>query len=147
MRIRPAQSRRTSAIAAAIIAMKKTNVHDGIAGPMKRHPCSAHSPLTPWAWGGNACTSGVAAVAATLLAMNLGFGAVLVLAVALYAVAASGPTVRSGGGALPRGHGCACAGDSAGVEVPAWRTGRAQVRSPYTGASIEATSPPSCSTQ
>lgn len=39
------QSRRTSAMAATIIAMKNTKVHDGIASPRKTQPCSAHSPL------------------------------------------------------------------------------------------------------
>ncbi len=41
----PGQSLRIRAIDAAIIAMKKTNVHDGIASPMNSQPCSAHSPL------------------------------------------------------------------------------------------------------
>jgi hypothetical protein len=44
--------------------------------------------LIPWAWGVNACASVVAAILATVLAIHLGFGAVVALAVALYAVAA-----------------------------------------------------------
>jgi hypothetical protein len=41
--------------------------------------------LIPWAWGVNACASVVAAVLATLLAIHLGFAAVILLAAALYA--------------------------------------------------------------
>jgi hypothetical protein len=44
--------------------------------------------LVPWAWGINACASVVAAILATLLAIHLGFSAVVLLAVALYALAA-----------------------------------------------------------
>jgi hypothetical protein len=44
--------------------------------------------LVPWAWGINACASVIAAVVATVLAIHLGFSAVIVLAVLLYAVAA-----------------------------------------------------------
>src|SRR5262249_53698521 len=45
--------------------------------------------FVPWAWGVNACASVVAAVLATLLAIEFGFDAVIVLAVALYAIAAA----------------------------------------------------------
>jgi hypothetical protein len=43
--------------------------------------------LIPWAWGINACASVVAAILATLLAIHLGFGAVVALAVLLYVIA------------------------------------------------------------
>lgn len=46
-------------------------------------------PLVPWVWGINACASVVSAVLATLLAIHLGFNAVLLAAVALYGVAAA----------------------------------------------------------
>ena len=46
-------------------------------------------PLVPWVWGINACASVVSAVLATLLAIHLGFTAVLLLAVALYLAAAA----------------------------------------------------------
>jgi hypothetical protein len=46
-------------------------------------------PLIPWAWGINACASVVAAILATLLAIHVGFTAVVILAVALYALAAA----------------------------------------------------------
>jgi hypothetical protein len=42
-------------------------------------------PLVPWAWGINGCASVVSAALATLLAVDLGFTAVLWLALALYA--------------------------------------------------------------
>jgi hypothetical protein len=49
-----------------------------------------HAPaLIPWAWGINACASVVAAVFATVLAIHVGFNAVVVLAVALYGLAAA----------------------------------------------------------
>jgi hypothetical protein len=44
-------------------------------------------PLAPWAWGINACASVVAAIVATLLAIHLGFGTVVLLAVLLYVLA------------------------------------------------------------
>jgi hypothetical protein len=44
--------------------------------------------LLPWAWGVNGCASVVAAVMASLLAMHVGFTAVLALALGLYAAAA-----------------------------------------------------------
>jgi hypothetical protein len=52
--------------------------------------------LIPWAWGINANASVIAAIFATVLAIHLGFGAVIVLAVALYAIAAATwPALRS----------------------------------------------------
>jgi hypothetical protein len=46
-------------------------------------------PLVPWAWGINACASVVAAIVATLLAIHFGFGAVVLVAILLYALAAA----------------------------------------------------------
>ena len=43
--------------------------------------------LIPWAWAINACASVVAAILATVLAIHIGFAAVIVLAVVLYAIA------------------------------------------------------------
>jgi len=51
----------------------------GVAGPPQ---------LVAWAWGINACASVVAAILATLLAIHFGFSTVVVLAVALYLLAA-----------------------------------------------------------
>ena len=45
--------------------------------------------LVPWAWGVNGCASVVAAILATMLAIHFGFGAVVVLAALLYALAAA----------------------------------------------------------
>ena len=44
--------------------------------------------LIPWAWGINACASVIAAILATVLAIHLGFGVVILLAVLFYALAA-----------------------------------------------------------
>ena len=43
--------------------------------------------LVPWAWGINGCASVIAAILATLMAMHIGFTAVVVIAVALYLAA------------------------------------------------------------
>jgi hypothetical protein len=51
----------------------------GVAGPPQ---------LVAWAWGINACASVVAAILATLLAIHFGFSTVVVLAMALYMLAA-----------------------------------------------------------
>jgi hypothetical protein len=41
--------------------------------------------LVPWAWGINGCASVISASLATLLAIELGFGMVILIAVLLYA--------------------------------------------------------------
>ncbi len=45
--------------------------------------------LVPWAWGINGCASVLAAVLATVLAIQFGFSAVVALAVLLYGLAAA----------------------------------------------------------
>ncbi len=50
---------------------------------------AAAPPFIPWAWGINACVSVAAAALATLLAMHLGFSAVVGLAVVGYLAAAA----------------------------------------------------------
>ena len=45
--------------------------------------------LVPWAWGINGCASVLSAVLATLLGMSFGFGAVVLIAIALYILAAA----------------------------------------------------------
>jgi hypothetical protein len=42
------------------------------------------APLVPWAWGINGCASVASPVLATLLAVDLGFTAVLCVALVLY---------------------------------------------------------------
>ena len=61
----------------------------GLPFPLGLSRLAAEAPdLVPWAWGINGCASVVAAVLASLLAMEWGFTAVLALALGLYAVAA-----------------------------------------------------------
>jgi hypothetical protein len=57
--------------------------------------------LIPWAWAINGCASVISAVLATLLAMEIGFSGVLLLAVLLYGAAARLLPPESH--ALPRG--------------------------------------------
>jgi len=45
--------------------------------------------LIPWAWAVNGCASVIAAVLATLLAIHFGFAAVVMIALALYGIAAA----------------------------------------------------------
>ncbi|HUF55122.1 MAG TPA: hypothetical protein VMM55_01025 [Thermohalobaculum sp.] len=54
--------------------------------------------LVPWAWAINGCASVVAAVLATVLAMHLGFAAVVCIAVALYLAAPLALAGRLSGG-------------------------------------------------
>src|SRR5215471_11748217 len=50
---------------------------------------AARSGIVPWAWGINGCASVLSAILAILLAMSLGFSAVLLIALGLYLVAAA----------------------------------------------------------
>jgi hypothetical protein len=62
----------------------------GMPFPLGLARIAGHSrPLVPWAWGINACASVVAAIVATLLAIHVGFSAVVLVAVLLYALAAA----------------------------------------------------------
>jgi hypothetical protein len=54
-----------------------------------RRVADSAEALVPWAWGINACSSVVAAVLATVLAIHLGFTAVVVIALLLYVAAAA----------------------------------------------------------
>ena len=61
----------------------------GMPFPLGLARIRARAPtLVPWAWGINGCASVIGAVLAALLAMNLGFTAVVGLAAALYLIAA-----------------------------------------------------------
>jgi spermine/spermidine synthase len=75
-------------IAGSIVLIAPLGFAMGMPFPrgLARLATSAES-LIPWAWGINACASVVAAILATVLAIHLGFAAVIVLAVALYAIA------------------------------------------------------------
>ncbi|SFK95250.1 Spermine/spermidine synthase [Nitrosomonas aestuarii] len=60
----------------------------GMPFPLALAKLSAAAPgLIPWAWGINGCASVVSAVLATLLAIAIGFNAVILLALLLYGVA------------------------------------------------------------
>ncbi len=62
----------------------------GMPFPLALSRVSACAPgLVPWAWGVNGCASVLSAILATLLAMNIGFTCVMLLAIALYLVAAA----------------------------------------------------------
>jgi hypothetical protein len=50
---------------------------------------AADAQLVPWAWAVNGCASVTGAVLATLLAIHIGFTAVVAAALALYALAAA----------------------------------------------------------
>ena len=61
----------------------------GMPFPLGLARIQARSPdLVPWAWGINGCASVISAVLATVVAVHLGFTAVVALAVALYITAA-----------------------------------------------------------
>lgn len=61
----------------------------GMPFPLGLARVAAHDEtLVPWAWGINACASVVAAVLATLVAIHVGFTAVVLVALLLYAAAA-----------------------------------------------------------
>jgi hypothetical protein len=62
----------------------------GMPFPLALERVSKHLPsLVPWAWGINGCASVLSAVLATLLAMNVGFTIVVLVAIALYMSAAA----------------------------------------------------------
>lgn len=73
----------------------------GMPFPLALASLGQHAPgLIPWAWGVNGCASVVSAVGATLLAIHLGFTAVVVSALVLYilvALAFPQPAARSAG--------------------------------------------------
>ncbi len=50
---------------------------------------AAAPALVPWAWGVNGCASVLSALLATLIAMQLGFSAVVLVGAAVYGVAAA----------------------------------------------------------
>jgi spermidine synthase len=62
----------------------------GMPFPLALSRVAAHTPsLVPWAWGVNGCASVLSAIIATLLAMSVGFRAVVLIALALYTLAAA----------------------------------------------------------
>jgi len=78
-----------SKIAIAIAFIAPLAFWMGMPFPLALDRVSQRLPaLVPWAWGINGCASVLSAVLATLLAMNVGFTVVVLLAVALYILAA-----------------------------------------------------------
>jgi hypothetical protein len=76
-------------IAVSLVLIAPLAVFMGMPFPLGLQRLSGAAPaFLPWAWGINACVSVAAAVLASLLAMHLGFGAVVVLAVLGYLAAA-----------------------------------------------------------
>ena len=66
----------------------------GMPFPLVLARVRTHMPdLVPWAWGINGCASVLSAILATLLAINLGFTIVVLIAAGLYVIAAV--TVRA----------------------------------------------------
>ncbi len=62
----------------------------GMPFPLALSRLAAQMPgLVPWAWGVNGCASVLSAILATLFAMSFGFRAVVLIAVALYFLAAA----------------------------------------------------------
>jgi uncharacterized membrane protein len=73
----------------------------GMPFPIGLSQVSERAPaLVPWAWGVNGCASVASAILATILAIHLGFTAVVAIAVVLYLAAAAvfhAPLAASGG--------------------------------------------------
>ena len=70
-------------------ADRATRLLHGNTVPARPLRVAASAPhLVPWAWGVNGCASVLSAILATLLAMSIGFTWVVLIAMALYIVAA-----------------------------------------------------------
>jgi hypothetical protein len=79
-----------SKIAIAIAFIAPLAFWMGMPFPLALERVSKHLPsLVPWAWGINGCASVLSAVLATLLAMNVGFTIVVLVAITLYMSAAA----------------------------------------------------------
>ena len=75
--------------ASAITRSRQLAFFMGLPFPLGLSRVSAQIPeLVPWAWGVNGCASVLSAVLAMILAMHLGFSAVVAIAVGLYAISA-----------------------------------------------------------
>jgi spermidine synthase len=76
-------------IAVALLLIAPLAFCMGMPFPLALSRVAASAPrLVPWAWGINGCASVLSAVLATLLAMNIGLTTVMLIAIALYLVAA-----------------------------------------------------------
>src|SRR6516225_958633 len=80
----------TLKIAASLVLIAPLAFFMGLPFPLALVRVAAARPgLVPWAWGINGCASVLSAILAILLAMSLGFSAVLLIAIGLYLVAAA----------------------------------------------------------
>jgi hypothetical protein len=77
-------------IAVSLVLIAPLAFFMGLPFPLALVRVAAARPgLVPWAWGINGCASVLSAILAILLAMSLGFSAVLLFAIGLYLVAAA----------------------------------------------------------
>jgi hypothetical protein len=77
-------------IAIALLLIAPLAFCMGMPFPLALSRVSAWAPgLVPWAWGINGCASVLSAILAALLAMNVGFTYVILIAITLYLVAAA----------------------------------------------------------
>jgi len=77
-------------IAIALLLIAPLAFCMGMPFPLALSRVSAWAPgLVPWAWGINGCASVLSAILAALLAMNIGFTCVMLIAIALYLLAAA----------------------------------------------------------
>jgi hypothetical protein len=77
-------------IAIALLLIAPLAFCMGMPFPLALSRVSAWAPgLVPWAWGINGCASVLSAILATILAMNVGFTYVMLIAIMLYLVAAA----------------------------------------------------------
>ncbi|HUF19468.1 MAG TPA: SAM-dependent methyltransferase [Burkholderiales bacterium] len=83
-------------IAFAVLLILPLGMCMGMPFPLGLEALGRQAPaLVPWGWGINACASVISAVLATLLAIHLGFTAVILLAAMLYGLCiASFPVAR-----------------------------------------------------
>ncbi len=80
----------TLKIAVSLVLIAPLAFFMGLPFPLALVRVAAARPgLVPWAWGINGCASVLSAILAILLAMSLGFSAVLLIAIGLYLVAAA----------------------------------------------------------
>src|SRR6516165_1558554 len=80
----------TLKIAVSFILIAPLAFFMGLPFPLALVRVAAARPgLVPWAWGINGCASVLSAILAILLAMSLGFSAILLIAIGLYLVAAA----------------------------------------------------------
>jgi spermidine synthase len=80
----------TLKIAISLVLIAPLAFFMGLPFPLALVRVAAARPgLVPWAWGINGCASVLSAILAILLAMSLGFSAVLLIAIGLYLVAAA----------------------------------------------------------